>query len=75
MPNKKNVKSYYGDITAVLNTGEIILIEVYLKFGNKECYKSSNYLARLYSNQIEESRDNYEETKNVTLIKYHEWEL
>jgi len=68
MPDKKCLKSYYGDITAILNTGEIILLEAYLKFGNRECYKSSNYLARLYSNQIERSSREYEDTKNVTVI-------
>jgi len=64
MPDKKCLKSYYGDITAILNTGEIILLEAYLKFGNRECYKSSNYLARLYSNQIERSSREYEDTKD-----------
>lgn len=61
----RDLKNYYGDIIATLNTGEIINIEAYKTFSDREYRKSFNYLCRLYSNQIKEGIKTYENSKKV----------
>ena len=48
-----NKKVFYGDILVWLNTGEIVSIEMYRKFGKREYRKSLSYITRIYSNQFE----------------------
>ena len=45
-------KVFFGDIVAILDTGEIVSIEMYNnKFGKEEYMKSASYLSRLFGNQ------------------------
>ena len=64
----RDLKNYYGDIIATLNTGEIVNIEAYKTFTKREYNKSYNYMCRLYSNQLKEGNKNYEDTKKVISI-------
>jgi len=65
--SKKDIKNFINDIVCTLNTGEIIILEAYTSFSNREYKKSCNYMARHYSNQIKKNHD-YEETKKVICL-------
>ncbi len=66
IPNNKKIKSYFGDIVATLSNGDIISIEMYSnKFSENEYNKSFAYTSRLFSNQIEKNKINYEEMHKV----------
>ena len=47
MASKKKIRNFFCDIVGTLNTGEIILLEVYTNFTNKEYKKSYNYMASI----------------------------
>ena len=64
----RDLKNYYGDIIATLNTGEIVNIEAYREFNERKYRKSFNYMCRIYSNQVKEGIKNYEECKKVISI-------
>lgn len=67
-PDKKEMKDFFGDIIICLNTGEILLIEIYSSFGKREYNKSENYAARAYSNQMKVGDEAYEECKNIICL-------
>jgi len=67
MPEKINKKIFYGDVKAILNDDEIINIEIYNKFEEKEIKKSYAYGCRLYANQLK-VKENYENLKKVISI-------
>lgn len=65
--NKRKNKVFYSDILAYLNTGEIICIEMYKKFQEREYKKSMAYLTRIYSNQLKEGEDHILAKKIINL--------
>lgn len=65
--SRKDIKNFINDIVCTLNTGEIIILEAYTSFSNREYKKSCNCMARHYSNQIKKNHD-YEETKKVICL-------
>ena len=62
--DKYHHKVYYGDILAWLDTGEVVIVEMYRKFGNNEYKKSLAYITRLYSNQYDRGKE-YKEGRKV----------
>jgi len=68
--HNKNIKNYFGDIIATLNTGEIINLEMYDTFNRRNYRKSCNYMCRIYSNQVDINKQNYEECKKVISINF-----
>ena len=63
----RNKKVFYFDMLAYINTGEIVAIEAYKKFGRREYRKSVSYLSRIFGSQLEVGED-YLETKKVISI-------
>ena len=55
--SKRNNKIFYGDILAYLDTDEIISLEMYTYFREREFKKSLSYLARTFSDQLERGED------------------
>ena len=64
--NRKN-KIFYGDILAFLNTQEIVSLEIYNYFQEKEFNKSVSYLTRIYSGQLKPG-ESYIDAKKVISI-------
>lgn len=62
--DKYHHKIYYGDIMASLDTGEVVIIEMYRKFSRDEYKKSVAYITRLYSNQYDRGKK-YKEGRKV----------
>ena len=62
--DKFHHKKYYGDIMASLDTGEVVIIEMYRKFSRDEYKKSLAYITRLYSNQYDRGKK-YKEGRKV----------
>ena len=63
----RNKKVFYFDMLAYINTGEIVAIEAYKKFGRREYRKSVSYLSRIFGSQLEVGED-YLEAKKVISI-------
>lgn len=63
--SKRDKKNYYMDLVGTLSNGQIIDLEMYQSFNKRNFQKSCNYMARIYSNQIDINKDNYEDTKKV----------
>ena len=55
--SKRNKKIFYGDILAYLDTDEIVSLEMYTYFREREFKKSLSYLARTFSDQLERGED------------------
>ena len=69
MPNNKKIKSYYGDIVAILKNEDLISLEMYKNTFNKSNYnKSYAYKCRLYANQIEKEEKDYNKLKRVIVL-------
>ena len=63
-------KMFYGDIVAILDTGEIVSIEMYKnEFSKEEYLKSASYLSRLFGNQLKKG-DTYINAKKVYSINF-----
>ena len=63
-------KVFFGDIVAILDTGEIVSIEMYNnKFGKEEYMKSASYLSRLFGNQLKKG-NTYKHAKKVYSINF-----
>ena len=62
-------KVFFGDIVAILDTEEIVSIEMYTNFGKEEYMKSASYLSRLFGNQLKKS-DTYLKAKKVYSINF-----
>ena len=62
------MKDFFGDIIVTLDTGEILLIEMYSDFGKREYNKSYSYSTRAYSNQMKIGDKAYENCKNVICL-------
>lgn len=62
------MKDFFGDIIVTLDTGEILLIEMYSDFGKREYNKSYSYSSRAYSNQMKVGDEAYENCKNVICL-------
>ncbi len=54
---KRDHKIFYGDIMAYLDTDEIVSIEMYTHFHEREFKKSLSYLARAFSDQLKQGED------------------
>lgn len=67
LPSKKEHKTMYGDIVATLDTGEILSIEMYSRFGLREYKKSASYITKLYSDQLKKNDDYYNAKKVIGL--------
>ena len=65
--DKFHHKIYYGDVVASLDTGEVVIIEMYRKFSRDEYKKSLAYITRLYSNQYDRGKK-YKEGRKVIEI-------
>ena len=67
----KNVldKVFFGDILVVLDTGEIVSVEMYNQFNKEEYMKSASYLSRLFGNQLKKG-DTYINAKKVYSINF-----
>ncbi len=74
IPHNKNIKGYYGDIVGILNSKDIISLELYsTPFTKKDYNKSYAYKCRLYANQIMRIKNNesiikYEDMKKVISV-------
>ena len=55
--SKRNKKIFYGDILAYLDIDEIVSLEMYTYFREREFKKSLSYLARTFSDQLERGED------------------
>jgi len=66
--DKINLKDFYGDIVATLNTDEIIILEAYTSFSRREYIKSFCYMCRVYANQIKFGKKDYENNKKVICL-------
>lgn len=64
---KRHNKVFYGDILVYLDTDEIVSIEMYTKFHEREFKKSLSYLTRAFSDQLKQGED-YLEIKKVISI-------
>ena len=62
-------KVFYGDIVVILDTGEIVSVEMYTSFGKEEYMKSTSYLSRLFGNQLKKG-DTYINAKKVYSINF-----
>lgn len=63
-------KRFFGDIVAILDTGEFVSIEMYTnEFGKEEYMKSASYLSRLFGNQLKKG-DTYKNAKKVYSINF-----
>ena len=62
-------KVFFGDIVAILDTEEIVSVEMYTNFGKEEYMKSASYLSRLFGNQLKKS-DTYLKAKKVYSINF-----
>ena len=62
-------KIFYGDIVAILDTGEIVSVEMYTKFGKEEYLKSASYTSRLFANQLKKG-EIYTNAKKVYCINF-----
>ena len=62
-------KIFYGDIVAILDTGEIVSIEMYTQFGREEYLKSASYLSRLFGSQLKKG-ETYINAKKVYSINF-----
>ncbi|CDF12451.1 putative uncharacterized protein [Mycoplasma sp. CAG:776] len=62
--DKYHYKVYYGDALVWLDTGEVVAVEMYRKFGSMEYKKSLAYITRLYSNQYDRGKK-YDEGRKV----------
>ena len=65
--NKRKHKVYYGDIMVYLDNGEMVSLEMYNRFHEREYKKSLSYISRKFANQLEKGHD-YEEAKKITGI-------
>ena len=65
--DKYHYKVYYGDVLVWLDTGEVVAVEMYRKFGSMEYKKSLAYITRLYSNQYDRGKK-YKEGRKVIEI-------
>ena len=68
---KRNKKVFYGDLMAYLDTDEIVSLEMYKTFHEREFKKSLSYLARAFSDQLEQGED-YMLAKKVISINLME---
>ncbi len=68
---KRNKKIFYGDILAYLDTDEIVSLEMDETFHEREFKKSLSYLARAFSDQLEQGED-YMLAKKVISINLME---
>ena len=68
---KRNKKIFYGDLMAYLDTDEIVSLEMYKTFHEREFKKSLSYLARAFSDQLEQGED-YMLAKKVISINLME---
>ena len=50
-------KIFYGDIVAILDTGEIVSIEMYTQFSREEYLKSASYLSKIIWKSTKKRRD------------------
>ena len=55
--SKRKNKIFYGDILAYLDIDEIVSLEMYTYFREREFKKSLSYLARTFSDQLERGED------------------
>ena len=62
-------KVFFGDIVVILDTGEIVSVEMYNEFGKEEYMKSASYLSRLFGNQLKKG-DTYINAKKVYSINF-----
>ena len=63
-------KVFYGDIVAILDTDEIVSLEMYKnEFTKEEYLKSASYLSRLFGNQLKKG-DTYIHAKKVYSINF-----
>ena len=69
--SKRKNKIFYGDILAYLDTDEIVSLEMYTYFREREFKKSLSYLARAFSDQLEQGED-YMLAKKVISINLME---
>lgn len=66
-PNIKK-KDFYSDCIATLDNEELIIVEAYTSFHTREFKKSTNYLSRLYTSQMNFKDNNYLKCKKCTCI-------
>ena len=72
LPDKKNIKLFFGDITCRLSNGDELLIEMYRNsFDIEEYNKSYSYAARKYSKQIKKGQEykNLHKIININLVR------
>lgn len=55
--SKRKNKVFYGDLMVYLDTDEIVSLEMYKHFREREFKKSLSYLARAFSDQLEQGED------------------
>ena len=68
---KRNKKIFYGDLMVYLDTDEIVSLEMYTTIREREFKKSLSYLARAFSDQLEQGED-YMLAKKVISINLME---
>ena len=68
MPDKREVKGYFSDITATLTNGDMLILESYTSFDDNSFGKSYNYMSRLYSNQITKNSTSYRNRKKIICL-------
>lgn len=54
--SKRKNKVFYGDLLVYLDTDEIVSLEMYKHFREREFKKSLSYLARAFSDQLEQGK-------------------
>ena len=63
-------KDFYSDLMVTLNTGEIIIIEMYTIFNIRQYKKSCHYTGRVYSNQMDIGEEDFEKAKKVINLNF-----
>lgn len=68
MASQEDKKDFFVDVLTTLDNKEIFLIEVYTNFSTREYKKSTNYLSRVYSNQMNFGDKNYDKCQKCTCL-------